>query len=346
VNSSPTLTECRDDLVRDFSQRVEERGLHEKRVTVAGRAVTFRFAGGHLVDDLTGSFAHLPPPPAAETSSLTVDCWVAEPDDPPALPQAAFPDAADDSRRADDHDLKVIYDWHGRTLTVFDRAAGHAWRCCVDPGEISWWEIAAPMRSLMSWHLDAVGSSFLHGAAVGHGDDAVLLAGPSGAGKSTTALSCLMAGLTFLGDDFCAGTHPDNRVHSLYGSAKLDPAGVDGFDRLVADVDSLPRGEKQKVTVWPNKTMPDQMVTSAAVRALVAPRVGSGTTSTWRPTSAARTLVALAPSSILQLPVPGASSLARMADLARNVPAWELTLGSDPAGVVDAVEAILSASTP
>lgn len=343
MSSRPTLAECRDDLAGRFTRRVEQRGLHETRITVAGRAVTFRFAGSELVDDLTGSFAHLPAPPDDAASSLTVDCWVADPDDPPGLPQAAFPDGADGSLRTEDHELKVGYDWHGRTLTVFDRTAAHAWRCCVDAGEISWWEIAAPMRSLMSWHLDSVGSSFLHGAAVGHDDDAVLLAGPSGAGKSTTALTCLMAGLTFLGDDFCAGTHPDNRVHSLYGSAKLDPAGVDGFDRLVADVDSLPRGEKQKVTVWPNRTMPEKMVTSAAVRALVAPRVGSGTTSTWKPTSAARTLVALAPSSILQLPVPGASSLARMADLARNVPAWELTLGSDPAGVVAAVEAILSA---
>ena len=236
MTAAPTLVACRDDLADRFGRRIETEGLIEHRFLVAEQPVTFRFAGGRLVEDLTASFAHLPT--HDDSGGLTVNCWVADPDDElPPLPQEAFPET-NLARRVDpaDASLRTHYDWEGRTILVHDLDTATAWRCCADPDLIPWWERAAPLRMSLAWHLDQNGSSFLHGAAVTRAEDAALIVGPGGSGKSTTALSCLLAGFGYLGDDYCASSADGERVHSVYGSAKLAPVGLDaveGFETLL-----------------------------------------------------------------------------------------------------------------
>lgn len=344
MSPAPTLEACRDELADRFARRGDTLGVVERRVVIAEQPVTFRFAGDRLVDDVAAAFTHLPVHDSA--AGLTVNCWVADPgEDLPPLPREAFPETPHSRRVAATADtLRTHYDWEGRTLLVHDLETAEAWRCCVDPDQIPWWERAAPLRMSLAWHLDGHGSSFLHGAAVARGDDAVLIVGPGGSGKSSTSLSCLLAGFGFLGDDYCAGSGDDGLVHSVYGSAKVRPEGIDdldGFDALRAGAGGLLGTHGEKLVVWPNRALPDQMVTSARIRAVVVPRVGTETASDITPISPAAALTALAPSTILQLEGLGRGSLDRMAALTAAVPCWSLTLGHDRPGVVAAVDEIL-----
>lgn len=347
MTAAPTLVACRDDLADRFGRRIETEGLIEHRFLVAEQPVTFRFAGGRLVEDLTASFAHLPT--HDDSGGLTVNCWVADPDDElPPLPQEAFPETSL-ARRVDpaDASLRTHYDWEGRTILVHDLDTATAWRCCADPDLIPWWERAAPLRMSLAWHLDQNGSSFLHGAAVTRAEDAALIVGPGGSGKSTTALSCLLAGFGYLGDDYCVSSADGERVHSVYGSAKLAPVGLDaveGFETLRADADDMIGTHGEKLVVWPNRVLADRMVASARIRAVVAPTVGTTTDSHLEPISPGVALAALAPSTILQLPGIGSLSLEHMAALTTAVPCWGLTLGSDRDGVVAAIDEVIERS--
>lgn len=348
MTPAPSLAACRGELAHRFGRLSEQIGLAERRVLIADQPVTFRFAGDRLVDELTASFAHLPGHDRSD--GLTVNCWVADPDEPlPRLPREAMPETPL-ARRLDpgDEPLRAHYEWEGRTLLVHDMEAATAWRCCADPDDIPWWERAAPMRMSLAWHLDAHGSSFLHGAAVGRGDDAVLIVGPGGSGKSSTALSCLLAGFNYLGDDYCAGSADGERALSVYGSAKVAPDGLDaldGFDALLGGDEATVGSHGEKLVVWPNRELPDRMVTSARIRAVVAPTVGPGDRSTLEPMSPGAALAALAPSTILQLSGIGHRSLEHMATITETVPCWSLTLGRDRSEVVAAIDDIVQRST-
>ena len=90
-----------------------------------------------------------------------------------------------------------------------------------DPGVLTRWETAAPLRTLLRWALRDHGLHMVHGAAVVGPRGAALLAGPSGAGKSTTALAAAQAGLGFVADDYCAVALGGPVVHALCGVGKL-----------------------------------------------------------------------------------------------------------------------------
>jgi len=63
----------------------------------------------------------------------------------------------------------------------------------------------------------------LHAAVVGTEHGGVLITGKGGIGKSTTALLCLEAGLTYLGDDYViVALDPVPYAYSLYSTAKLN----------------------------------------------------------------------------------------------------------------------------
>lgn len=349
MTAAPTLAACRDDLADRFGRRIDALGVVERRVVIAGQPVTFRFAGERLVEDLTTAFTHLPGHDHA--GGLTINCWVADPDETlPPLPSEARPTTPIARRVGPSEErLRAHYDWEGRTLLVHDLDAATAWRCCVDPERIPWWERAAPVRMSLAWHLDMVGSSFLHGAAVARGEDGALIVGPSGSGKSTTSLSCLLAGFGFLGDDYCASSEDGGRVQSVFGSAKVSPDGLEdiaGVDTLLADASGMLGTHEEKLVVWPNRVLADRMVTTARIRAVVAPTIGHATGSHLSPASPGEALTALAPSTILQLPGIGHRSLEHMAALTASVPCWQLSLGSDRQGVVAAMGEALERSAP
>ena len=202
----------------------------------------------------------------------------------------------------------------------------------------------SPLSLLLASLLGRHGRPFVHAACVGLPDaGGLLLAGRSGSGKSTTALRCLLAGWSYVGDDYVV-LDPDNlAAHLLYATAKLAP--IDFHD----DTSVVPPGvplcpdplgvDKTIALLWP--AYQARMPFSLPLRAVVAPRVGSGPRTSWRRASSGRGLMALAPSTLIQLPMASAARLAPLSLVARSLPAVEMELGSDPGGVVAAMAEVL-----
>lgn len=242
----------------------------------------------------------------------------------------------DELRGYGDEELEVAYNLVGETLSLVDVPGGRALSWSRDPSRLPVWDTGAPLRTPLRWALRGRRRHLVHAAVVGDARGGVLLAGMSGSGKSTTALACALAGLGFTGDDFCVvepGTPPV--AHALYAIAKVDDAALallPGLgDRVVWD-ERTPEGK--------TLVAPGAIARALPLRAIVLPHVGTRT-GPLQPAVAAQALLALAPSTLIQLPGSRPVDHAAIAELARALPVFLLELGPDPAAVVAAVRGVL-----
>jgi hypothetical protein len=205
------------------------------------------------------------------------------------------------------------------------------------------WQMAFPLRQIVSWWASGFGALLLHAAAVGDRDGVLLIPGLGGLGKSSTALSCLLDGMGYLGDDTClVAPGEPSLVHSLYSAAKLLP---DALDRLPDPRPlgiNVPDPINTKVVVPLGECFASQMLEQAPIVAIAVPeRTGRASTS-YASVTSARALRALAPNSMLNLVGVGAEGMRSMARIARSAPVFGLELGTDRAAVVRAVRDILA----
>lgn len=119
--------------------------------------------------------------------------------------------------------IQFAYFAHARMVHVLSEIDRHGIVGLMDANELPKFELACPFRGLFSWILRNHGMSMIHCAAVADDEDnAYMIMGKSGAGKSTTAISCLLSGMNYLGDDLCAIGIRDNcvQIYSIYSSGK------------------------------------------------------------------------------------------------------------------------------
>lgn len=156
------------------------------------------------------------------------------------LPTKASPDLSVRVLTADDIDLSGLIPepfeqgrsfsqgryfslWHADhrpVLYLLDRegACGLVW---LASGAAPHWELSRPACPLINAFLDNTPWCTLHAAAVGRGDQMLLLAGPGRVGKSTAALSCALAGWNYAGDDYVIADTSTGWIEPLYSSARL-----------------------------------------------------------------------------------------------------------------------------
>ncbi|MGK2949392.1 MAG: hypothetical protein ACSLFP_12505, partial [Acidimicrobiales bacterium] len=226
----------------------------------------------------------------------------------------------------DDDGTKVVWAWHphvGISMLADPGPRGVGHLAAVDDATtLPWWEHGAPLRQLLLWAMRDRQRYFVHAAAVGRPEGAVLLAGPGGIGKSSTAVSCVLGGLGYLGDDYCVLTmHEGPRVHAVYGTAKLRPdqlALVDAVDGLDRQVLLRPSADDSKVILLPVRWAPELVVQQAPIAAVMVPSQGG--VPGIEPLSPAAALRHLAPTSLLQLAGPGTDDFRALAELVRTVP--------------------------
>jgi hypothetical protein len=151
----------------------------------------------------------------------------------------------------------------------------------------------------------------------------------------------MMAGLGYVADD-CAlvdvAAYP--RAHALYGSAQIGPASLRILPELASLVSRPATAEPPRLTLDVWRTRPELMRRSAAITAILVPRVTGGPLAV-RSISRADALRSLAPATILQQADESANGMAVMAMLVRRVPAFSLELGSDVAAVAPAISELL-----
>jgi hypothetical protein len=323
----------------------------EYTLSVGPASVRLAFAGDELTRSVLPALAHTSPGGPDEPTG-TVCVWDSA---STGLPVPSFtwrPRHIGHQGQIEgynDERFRTIY--HGdifapdggfNALSMYDAAQRTAIFWVASSGHVHWWERAEPLRTLFHWVLNAEDRYLAHAAAVGDDDGVVLLAGRGGMGKTTTTLACLRDGLRFVGDNYVLLSLRDGPVaHGLYSNAKLRPGTLDLMPELADAVNTLDvKEEGEKYIVDVKRWRPEQVVSGLPVRALVVPHVRGHGETRMVPTSPIEGLLALAPTTVVQLPENG-GVLGPMARLVRQLPTFTLELGGEVADGPAAIRALL-----
>jgi|GEM_PF-198450 len=330
-----------------FEEAAAAGSSSEEVYAVAGETLAIRCAGASQTAELRRAFQHLKSPQQDARPGLTISAW-----NNGVVPAGPFLESTlarlyenwsilcgprGEVVDFDCDEIAVIYHPGPDVLSVLDRANGNAFYLLREDAPLPFWELSSPFRHILHPWFSTRGVQYTHAGAVGGRRGGVLLAGKGGSGKSTTSLLCASAGMLYAADDYCLTRPGDATVFSLYGTAKLK--GPEDLERLPEmagrsfNEDSFEHGGVGKGTFNLSDLWPERMASGFPLRAILLPTVIDGTESRLEPCSPADALLALAPSTLAQLPFSGVADSKRLAELADNVPAYRLYLGSDLAQI-------------
>jgi hypothetical protein len=317
-----------------FAQAADSRGETAQHLTIADRTVRLRIAGNSLTH-LARPLAHLASAiggPNADSADLTLLAWDS-PDGwlPPRPPW--------DFRRIgvlgeipglEAGELSANYSADHGLVCLYHRPTRRALFWLPDAKKLPFWERAAPFRILFHWWSQSFGGQICHAAAVGRDGSGVLLVGRGGSGKSTTAIACVDAGMEYIGDDYVLLTRDDQPLaHSLYNSAKIHTAflnqSLSHWSNWVAEE----IGPERKSLVFMDQCLPRQLRGRLLIEGVVQPQVTNSRHAKISRRPASHALLAIAPSTMYQLPEARQQTLSFLANWTRSVPAYLLRLGTD-----------------
>jgi hypothetical protein len=332
-HANPDAVEFFDAASRAFRRAGTRVGVREHDLSVAGERVRLRFAGEALEPLLAPALEHLrmPREPAANTA-LTISFFdsasTGEPMPAPAWGPLDYGAKGEITGFNDDR-IRVTYQPGVDILNMYDAARRVALYWVAAPGVVPWWESSFPLRTILHWWAAPSALQPVHAGAVGFGGRGVLVAGNSGAGKSTTTLACLEAGLDYAGDDFVLVDVESSLVHSLYGTAKLEPGNLERFPALAPLIANAERLEAEKAMVFLREHRPDRLVSTLRLEAIVLTSVTGRRDSGLEVTSPAAVLRVLAPTTSFHLPGYRREVFAKASALARSLPCYRLDAGTD-----------------
>jgi hypothetical protein len=298
---------------------------------IAGLDIRLEFSGPAMLSAVAPAFSHLALHDRGAEPAITIRLWdcasagVAMPRAPGAM---GYYSVRGEVPGIDGGRYYAAFQPGSRMQSAFDTQAHEAFVCAVDASQIPTVERAAPLRALLGWLMRHHGRQLVHAAAVGSAKSGVLLVGMGGSGKSNTALGCLMAGLRYAGDDYCAiSIDPAPAVHSLYCTAKI--ASGDWAQPAFAEANPQdPETEKRLYFLEPHYR--ERLPANMPVLAVLLPRkTGQGDPCVQRISAATPVLETVRQTSAM-LSHAGAEVLLNVSRLARQVPCYRLDLGLSP----------------
>ena len=308
-------------------------GIEQRDYSVGGFCIRLRFAGTALVPRMTPALAHLEVP-AVESPDLVIQLWdgastgVMTPQPPWRDDPYAY-GSHGEVRGYDSDRIRIVFNMFFDALSLLNLEHNRAVFWVRDGDQIPFWETAAPLRILLHWWLGSRGLHYTHGAVVGIPAAGALLVGKGGSGKSTTALACLDSALSYVGDDYCLLSEPPNpQAYSLYSSAKLKPDNT-RLPHLLPLVHNQQRQPDEKPFILLHQHFPEKLVPSLPLKMILVPQVTGRVDTEIHPVKGAAALLALAPSTIFQLPGGTSAKFKEMAALVRDIPCYTLALGTD-----------------
>ena len=336
-------------------------GACKLELEMAGLRVRLRSAGEGLRAGLLAPFEHLACQAVGEPG-LTISLFDTastgiEPPAPLWEPIAAAPGTNPVARLRSERAC-VLAAAGSRGLTAALPAEGIAVFHLPDAAAIPTSERAAPIREALQLLMAARGRLMTHAGAVGRDGRGLLLVGRGGSGKSTLALSCALAGMEIVADDYVLLKPDSLTAHAMQSTAKLteDSAARLGVPAVAIDAAGFEptlEGPAKALVRIPDLA-PDRLTSRLEIAAIVAPALkpsqpthvvaGDGlgeAEAPLRPISAAAALRAVAPSTIVQSGFAGGGSLSGLAGLVRRVPAYALELSPDPAANAAAVDRLV-----
>jgi hypothetical protein len=315
---------------------------------MAGLRLRLRHAGAGLRAGLLAPFGHLASreESAPELTVSLFDTASSGVEPPPRLwqPIVATPGTNPIARLRSERAC-VLAAAGSRGLTAALPGEGVAVFHLPDAAAVPASERAAPIREALQLLMAARGRLMTHAGAVGRDGRGVLLVGSGGSGKSTLALSCALAGMEIVADDYVL-LEPDSlSAHAMQSTAKLTE---DSAARLGVPAAAIDAAGFEPTLEGPAKALvripdlvPGRLMRRQRIAAVVAPMLGEIELGL-RPISAAEALRALAPSTIVQAGFGGGASLATLADLVRRVPSYALGLSPEPTANAAAVDRLVA----
>jgi hypothetical protein len=321
--------------------------LVESFYLFAGRTVHVRVLGRELAETIDRPFSHLRIDQPVSQPQLTIELWDAHSGRSGSGEEPLNGDGGWYENTVMSNQERFIGQQLPHTFSCLDRKSARI------VGSIAWrnrlfvYERAKPLaRLLLQWHND-VGVQVIHAALIARANSGLLLAGKSGSGKSTSSLACMIAGFDFLSEDFVGLQLCGDGAsfgHSLYNSVFLKSDHLARFTNLnpYAVRGRLPHEEKSAIIL--SQVFPDRLVRVAQIRALLLPRVIPIRHTQLRPASKGEALLALGPSSLLQIPNRGLGvrGFDTMAQLVERTPCFHLAVGSNVASIPRVVDELLA----
>ena len=325
--------------------------LRESFYLFGGQRVRIRIVGRELAEHIGRPFSHLRICEQNSTApQLFIDLWDANKANASEqiFPREALQWTETTVKSLDD---RFLGQQLPHTHSCLDREARYLLASIAWHDRIFIYERAKPLaRPLLEWHNDQ-DIQVIHTGLVGRGGKGVLFVGKSGSGKSTSSLACVRAGLDFLSEDYVG---LERRVdgtfagHSLYNSVFLETAHLARFTELMPyAIKGQPPQEAKSVIIL-SQLFPERLQRVVPIRAIALLNVSDAPAPKLRAASKGEALLALGPSSLLQIPNRGlgVGGFKRLAQLVEQVPCYALELGRDLRAITSSVERLLEEAAP
>jgi hypothetical protein len=332
-----------------FRQAVGNAGEVHQDFRIAGTVVRLSFAGPPLVRYLTPALQHLRIEPV-ETPDATICLWDSVSTRvsmlPPPCDREGFSDRGDlwgfNSRR-----IKTAFHYHDFSVNLFDHEQRTGVYWVQNAERLPYWVLSSPLRTPLHWWMERHGCQLVHAAAVGAGDRALLVVGKGGLGKSSTALTCLEAGLEFMGDDYViVRPGPQPTVYSLYATAKINREDIDRFPEFKPYLYKTEVPPDEKAVLFLHPQFRSQIRTAMPLAAIAVPRVVDREATALVPEIAAVVQEAASFTTMSQLPYAGDHTHQLFTELCAALPGYRLELGTDRARLTGAIRTFLSDPAP
>jgi hypothetical protein len=312
------------ELVFGFEQAAAKLDVSEHRLLIGSQAIELRIAGAAMAEAVLPALQHVTEPePSRVDPGLVVRAWDCAGSDT-RLPD--LPGVVDDAVGRSHYDGEVCLSFRmfESVVSALHGARGEAIHCVADVERLAPYDIAHPLSEIFAWWLSRCGCYRVHAAAVGTAAGGVLLAGAAGAGKSTSALTCLRAGMQFVGDDTVLVRADPPTAISLYNSGRADRDLLRRYPNVFPRLD-LPSGEEKAVGFFGREAMTREI----ALRAVVLPRVVPGGRCRIGLGSRTTAVLALAPWVVMHSPGAEPRALASIRNLVAALPVYALEIGDD-----------------
>ncbi len=318
---------------------------------LGGFRVRLCFAGGALIERLTAAFEHLRLDVAtAGAPDLCIGIWDSATTNihlapPPWKGDDVLPRGGVAGYGAPP--VMAHYAAESRMLSVLhaEKRQGYFW--IQDAAQLPLYQCGSPLLALLHLWFSQHERTLVHGGAVGTRDGGVLLVGKGGSGKSTATLCCLDSPLFYAADDYGvvsandAATSPAFYFHSLYSSGKVNAPDRERHP-LIARARCAGVLDNQKSLHFLYPPLAERLIRGFALRAIIMPRVTGARDTRIVPASAAQALLALAPSTLFQLPGAESAKFRRMSRIAKSLPAYTLESGTDWTQIPRALQELIA----
>lgn len=315
---------------QNFLSAAEKNGKTALFYRLVGSNFCLQFASDFMIEELTAALAHL----KIESRGIvdfTVSIWDSVSTGAPPLEFPWEEEAKQFRGEVNGYTSLRIYtviDIHTKALHMIDLERKLALYWISDFRNLPWWVSGSPFQLLFHWWMHSLGYQLTHAAAVGSSKAGVLLTGKSGSGKSTTVLSCMKAGMRFVGEDYCLlGDSPTVWAYSIYNSAKIDNRTLNLFPSLIQQVVNPNRKEADKAFLFHQRFQPEKMIASLPIKALVVLNISDSGLSKLQPIQPKEALGALSLTTLWQLTHTGPAVFKHLQRVAERLPCYRLYLG-------------------